>query len=354
MKALVAAIICVLTPHSFGLDISGTVMDKKFSPLASAKICPQSTPETCVLSGADGSFHIQGNVALRKREKMYLADIHSVWFQPDGQAFNLQDKSKVGHWPLFHQNQMSQPNPLLKASAPPALVISKSGYSQAIYQPILETETGNRVLLGGIGETVVQPFNGKTFDGWTQIPAASWTVNAGAMASTGAGRGVLFFKDDFVDYRVIFSVRQVSGDHFPCVLFFTNRPPVGEKGLDALGAVQWQPPGTWGWDYRPGKNNDGGNYFTKLSSPALKRNQWSQCEMIVRSTTGTALMGCCQQNVAGDSPCKGSDFLSFKDPATIGKKGTFAIQMHNGGIHDEYKNISIELNPKSDSLFINQ
>ena len=31
-------------------------------------------------------------------------------------------------------------------------------------------------------------FDGKTLDGWIQVPAASWIVKDGAMASTGAGR----------------------------------------------------------------------------------------------------------------------------------------------------------------------
>ena len=34
-------------------------------------------------------------------------------------------------------------------------------------------------------------FDGKTLDGWIQIPDNSWVVKDGAMASTGAGRGVI-------------------------------------------------------------------------------------------------------------------------------------------------------------------
>ncbi len=35
-------------------------------------------------------------------------------------------------------------------------------------------------------------FDRMTLDGWIQIPADSWTVRDGAMASLGAGRGVLY------------------------------------------------------------------------------------------------------------------------------------------------------------------
>ena len=42
-------------------------------------------------------------------------------------------------------------------------------------------------------------------------PATSWTVKDGTMASTGAGRGVIYTKADYTDYRLIFSLRHVSG-----------------------------------------------------------------------------------------------------------------------------------------------
>src|SRR5688500_4383593 len=35
-------------------------------------------------------------------------------------------------------------------------------------------------------------FDGKTLDGWKQIPADSWTVKNGVLASLGAARGVIY------------------------------------------------------------------------------------------------------------------------------------------------------------------
>src|SRR5436190_19298351 len=40
-------------------------------------------------------------------------------------------------------------------------------------------------------------FDGKTFDGWIQAPTNSWVVKDGAMASTGAGRGVIYTTNQF-------------------------------------------------------------------------------------------------------------------------------------------------------------
>ena len=41
--------------------------------------------------------------------------------------------------------------------------------------------------------------------------------------------------------------------------------------------------------------------------------------------------------------------LDFKDP-TAGKVGPIAWQMHNAGILDECKDVTMELDPKDDNL----
>ncbi len=43
------------------------------------------------------------------------------------------------------------------------------------------------------------------------------------------------------------------------------------------------------------------------------------------------------------------EVLSFKDPAA-GKIGPVAWQMHNAGLFDEFKDITIEPDPKHDEL----
>ena len=46
---------------------------------------------------------------------------------------------------------------------------------------------------------------------------------------------------------------------------------------------------------------------------------------------------------------KAVEVLDFKD-ATAGQKGPIAWQMHNKGLLDEYKDVSIEVDPRDDSL----
>ncbi|HXK07568.1 MAG TPA: DUF1080 domain-containing protein, partial [Verrucomicrobiae bacterium] len=115
-------------------------------------------------------------------------------------------------------------------------------------------------------------FDGRTLDGWMQIDrsgeiVAGWEVKDGAMSSTGAGRGVIYTARDFSRFRLMFTMRHVSGnpDHQACVLIFCRRPQAGEKPLDALGGIQFQVPNGGHWDYRPGMNNAGGAEFTKVT-----------------------------------------------------------------------------------------
>jgi hypothetical protein len=188
-------------------------------------------------------------------------------------------------------------------------------------------------------------FDGKSLDGWIQVPADSWKVKDGAMASTGAGRGVIYTKDDYTKYRLFFTMRHVSGkpDHQACVLIFCTRPQEGKKGPDALGGIQFQVPNGGHWDYRPGHNNSGKG-FTSLPHPKFNPKEWSRAEMLVDATTGTARMA-----VARPVGSKAVEVLRFKVPEA-GKAGPIAWQMHNKGLFDEYKDVRVEVNPTTDEL----
>jgi hypothetical protein len=188
-------------------------------------------------------------------------------------------------------------------------------------------------------------FDGKSLDGWVQVPADSWTVKEGAMASTGAGRGVICTRDDYTKYRLVFTMRHVSGkpDHQACVLVFCTRPEEGKKGLDALGGIQFQPPNGGHWDYRPGHNN-AGKGFERLPHPKFDPKEWCQVEMLVDATAGTARMAVAQP-VGG----KAVEVLRFQ-VAEAGKAGPIAWQMHNKGLFDEYRDVRIEVNPPTDEL----
>jgi hypothetical protein len=175
---------------------------------------------------------------------------------------------------------------------------------------------------------------------------AGWEVKDGAIASTGAGRGVLHTAKDYGSYRLTFSMRHVKGspDHEACVLIFCQRPQGDEVPLDALGGIQFQVPNGGHWDYRVGMNNAGDAYFTKLTKTKVDSHQWSKVEILVDATRGTARMA-----VAQPVDSKAVEVTDFKDPAA-GKVGPIALQMHNAGLFDEYKNLTIEVDPKEDRL----
>jgi hypothetical protein len=116
----------------------------------------------------------------------------------------------------------------------------------------------NRVLLEDAYPTELGP-----------SPSASWTVKNGALASLGAGRGVIYTTGQYSRYRIIFDMRHVSGkpDHQACVLVFCTAPTAGEKPMDALGGIQFQVPNGGHWDYRKGHNNGGKEEFTAAVEP---------------------------------------------------------------------------------------
>ncbi len=212
-------------------------------------------------------------------------------------------------------------------------------------KPDASKDASSPGLPAAVKEQTKPLFDGKSLDGWTQIPARSWEVKAHAMASLGVGRGVIYTKDDYAKFRLIFIMRHVSGkpDHQPCVLIFCTRPEDGKKPLDALGGIQFQPPNGSHWDYRPGHNKSGKG-FTPSPHPKFSNKEWFQVELLVDAAAGTARMA-----VAQPPGAKAAEVLSYKDPAA-GRTGPIAFQMHNKGLFDEVKDVRIETDPKSDEL----
>ena len=176
--------------------------------------------------------------------------------------------------------------------------------------------------------------------------STGWVVKDGAMASTGTGRGVIYSAKDYGRFRLMFTMRHVSGnpDHEACVLIFCTRPQPGERPLDALGGIQFQVPLGGHWDYRPGMNNAGDKLFNRLTKPPFNNHEWSRVEILADAATGTARMA-----VAQPVGSKAVEVLIFKDP-TAGKVGPIAWQMHNAGLIDEFKDVTIEVDPKDDEL----
>jgi len=180
--------------------------------------------------------------------------------------------------------------------------------------------------------------------------AIGWVVKDGVMASTGTGRGVIYTAQDYSHYRLLLTMRHVSGkpDHPADVLFFCTRPKDGEKPLDALGGIQFQIPNGGHWDYRPGQNKDGGAEFHTVVKGQNNAHEWSRVEILVDAAKGTARLA-----VAQPPDAKAIELTDFNLPAA-GKPGPIALQMHNPGLFDEYKDITIEVDPKVDDLITTQ
>jgi hypothetical protein len=175
---------------------------------------------------------------------------------------------------------------------------------------------------------------------------AGWIVKDGVMASTGAGRGVIYTAQDYSRYRLIYSVQHVSGhpDHQAGVLFFCKRPEQDEIPLDALAGIQFQVPMGSHWDYRPDNNNSGDPFFTTITKSPFDRHAWSQVELLVDAEKGTARMA-----IAQPPGSKAIELVDFSDP-TAGRTGPIAFQMHNAGLFDEYKDVTVESDPADNNL----
>jgi hypothetical protein len=177
--------------------------------------------------------------------------------------------------------------------------------------------------------------------GWTQVPANSWSVVGGAMHSLGTARGFIYTaKADYASFRWIFTERLLPPvSHQACTLVWGNQP-----AIDANGALQVQPPNGFMWDYRktgrPTDNKDPKMYETKLPGATLDPMQWSQCEILADSTMGSFRFACCQ--LTGTTPCKATETLDFKDPGAVGAKGSLALQVHNSGMIEEFKDLYVE------------
>ena len=72
-----------------------------------------------------------------------------------------------------------------------------------------------------------------------------------------------------------------------------------------------------------------------------------RCEILARASTGEFRGACCE--IEGKDSCKGIEVLHYKD-ATAGKKGPFALMMHNPGLFDEFKDFWVEIDPVGDEL----
>jgi hypothetical protein len=188
---------------------------------------------------------------------------------------------------------------------------------------------------------LVSMFDGKTLSGWTTADSKGWVVKNSAIHSTGDARGWIYYnKKQAGNFRWIFDVRQealVGTPHMPTVLIWGTLDPI----RDALSAIQFQPPSPYGWDYRPGENNDGNGKFHEVTNLHLTITKWSQCEIVADRDTGVAKMACCPLATGATTCTDAKETVVFTDK-TAGRVGPIALQVHNAGIQDEFKGLYLE------------
>jgi hypothetical protein len=177
-----------------------------------------------------------------------------------------------------------------------------------------------------------------------------WSVMGGVIHGNGPNRGVLYTMNDYGEFRFIYSIRHLpntgGGAHAPCILFWGTRTPL----QDAIAGIQFQTPNYGTWDYRTmpvhinaanTPNPQGMPEFSKApGAPTFDNTMWTQCEVLALST-GVAKMACCQPAGGPNMPCKAKEITDFNN-STAFHKGPFGLQVHNMGLHDEYKDIYVE------------
>jgi hypothetical protein len=188
-------------------------------------------------------------------------------------------------------------------------------------------------------------FDGKTLDGWQQDPAGSFVVKDGVIASTGKGAHA-WTKEDYGDFRIFMTVRQIKGNHKPCTTLWGTRP-AGGTAARGLKGIQFQPPLGGSWDYRSNTDPKGKpQWMYPNPRPTFDVLKWHRCEILAHVSKGEFRAACCE--IEGKDNCKAVEVLHYVDPTN--KKGPFALMMHNAGLFDEFKDIMVEVDPVGEEL----
>jgi hypothetical protein len=218
-----------------------------------------------------------------------------------------------------------------------AIAAGAAMLAAAVALPVMNAATASAAANPYGDPNLVSMFDGTTLNGWTSWNDGGYIVKDGTIHTTGNKRGHLRYNTQVGSFRWIFSVRQTVPDHEPSVLFWGTTTPL----TDALQGIQFEPPNSHAWDYRPGHNNADKALFTQVAHTHIDTAKWAQCEIIANQTTGVARMACGQLAGTATSTCTAVEVSRFKD-VTAGRVGPVAIQVHNAGIQDEYRDLYIE------------
>jgi hypothetical protein len=180
---------------------------------------------------------------------------------------------------------------------------------------------------------LVKIFDGTSFEGWVYNPNA-WTLREGAMVGkVSSGQSQAFTKQDYSNFRLIVWSRMVNGNDHLGICLWGGRPAAGRYGFERCLLVI--PPNGAIWDYLTNTDNPKPDYQKGMA-------EWHKTEILANRMTGRVLVA-----------VNGKLVHDYQDPPgklSRRQHGPIGVQIHKAGTESEYKDIEIEVDPKSDNL----
>jgi hypothetical protein len=181
---------------------------------------------------------------------------------------------------------------------------------------------------------LVKIFDGTSFDNWVYDPKA-WTLVGGAMhGHLAAGQSQAFTKQSYASFRLIVWSRMTAGNDHLGICLWGGRPAAGKYGFEKCLLVI--PPNAAIWDYLDNMDHPKPDYQKGMET-------WHRTEILANQKTGKVLVA-----------VNGKLIHEYQDPAdhlSRRQNGPIGMQIHKAGAPEvEYKDIEIEVDPKSDQL----
>jgi hypothetical protein len=180
---------------------------------------------------------------------------------------------------------------------------------------------------------LVKIFDGNGFDNWVYDTNAWKIVDRAMVGKVAGGQSQAFTKVDYSNFRLIVWSRMVNGNDHLGVCFWGARPAAGKYGFG--GCLLVIPPNGAIWDYLTNTDNPKPNYQVGMAD-------WHKTEILANRTTGRVQVA-----------VNGKLVHDYQDPAAKiprRKAGPIGMQIHKAGTESEYRDIEIEVDPKSDKL----
>lgn len=368
-------------------DISGKVVDKFNNPLADARVCVKGSATQCALTGADGAFRLTAGSAgslpafraigfslERSRGGHVLvspraARVRLEWRDLEGRALVSARMADLvpGSNPLVLPSTLphaglaflhasgpglsvtwmglwgaaaadagpgdgAEAGPslsaLAKSAAAPVLEATKSGYGVRTYAPDKDVETtGVVIMLPGAGEVAL--FDGKTLDGW-KGNMANWSFRSGAIHGQGAGGNQLITDGDYSSFRLFIRFRNISGKSHLGILFWGKRQ-FGYQGSDATCVM---PHDGGQWDYHSTGGGGVGHQSPPEKAKSIVQTEWHYTELLANREAKTFQMA------------TNGIWMINHNYSLSTLHGPIGLQLHDGTVEFESKDIFIEVDPK--------